>query len=187
MAVLTCKMTRWVAFWGALMLVACNASSPTNVPDNASRPVIVTAPIQRQAVPIVTVPPPSQAAQASANVPLPALDARQVARGNQLYAQHCVTCHGAQLQGQPNWATPTVGVVLAPPLNDAGHAWDHSDAELRRAILRGSVGKDPAGNPFMPAFADKLQSDELEAVIVFLKSTWNTQHRVRQLMLSQPR
>ena len=118
---------------------------------------------------------------------MPALDARQVARGNQLYAQHCVTCHGAQLQGQPNWATPTVGVVLAPPLNDAGHAWDHSDAELRRAILRGSVGKDPAGNPFMPAFADKLQSDELEAVIVFLKSTWNTQHRVRQLMLSQPR
>lgn len=151
------------------ILAACGAATPSPTPP-------------RQNMPIVT-----PASVATANVPLPPLDARQVARGNQLYAQHCATCHGAQLQGQPNWATPTVGGVLAPPLNDAGHAWDHSDADLRRAILRGSVGKDNAGNQFMPAFVDKLQTDEVEALIVFLKSTWNTQHRVRQLMLSQPR
>ncbi|MCW1967980.1 MAG: cytochrome c [Anaerolineae bacterium] len=151
------------------LLAACGAATPSPTPP-------------RQTVPIVTPVP-----VATASVPLPPLDVRQVSRGNQLYALHCATCHGAQLQGQPNWATPTVNVVLAPPLNDAGHAWDHSDAELRRSILRGSVGKDAAGNQFMPAFVDKLRMDEVEALLVFMKSTWNTQHRVRQLMLSQPR
>ena len=30
-------------------------------------------------------------------------DARQVARGKPLYDTHCASCHGARLEGQPDW------------------------------------------------------------------------------------
>lgn len=30
-------------------------------------------------------------------------DARLVAHGKQVYADHCAACHGANLEGQPNW------------------------------------------------------------------------------------
>ena len=30
-------------------------------------------------------------------------DAQLVARGHAIYQAHCAACHGARLQGQPNW------------------------------------------------------------------------------------
>lgn len=36
----------------------------------------------------------------------PQPSAEQLARGGKLYAQHCAACHGAKLEGQPNWRQP---------------------------------------------------------------------------------
>ena len=37
-------------------------------------------------------------------------------RGAALYAQHCASCHGARLEGQPDWQTAGAdGVLPAPP------------------------------------------------------------------------
>ena len=37
--------------------------------------------------------------------------------GAKLYQQRCASCHGAELQGQPNWQRPNDdGTMPAPPL-----------------------------------------------------------------------
>ncbi|WP_366142133.1 c-type cytochrome, partial [uncultured Roseobacter sp.] len=33
------------------------------------------------------------------------LDDRDLESGKALYAEHCASCHGASLEGQPNWQT----------------------------------------------------------------------------------
>jgi len=35
--------------------------------------------------------------------PVPTPDPDRVARGAVLYAQHCAACHGANLEGAPDW------------------------------------------------------------------------------------
>ena len=37
--------------------------------------------------------------------PLPIINEEQIALGAQLYAQYCANCHGANLEGAPNWKT----------------------------------------------------------------------------------
>ena len=34
---------------------------------------------------------------------LPWDDPAEVARGAELYAENCASCHGAELEGEPNW------------------------------------------------------------------------------------
>ena len=33
-------------------------------------------------------------------------DLKLVARGKVIYAEHCASCHGTNLEGQPNWRHP---------------------------------------------------------------------------------
>ena len=46
-----------------------------------------------------------------------------VARGRVIYADHCASCHGANLEGQPNWRTRLAnGRLPAPPHDATGRA-----------------------------------------------------------------
>ena len=55
-------------------------------------------------------------------------DAAQVARGEALYAKHCASCHGANLEGQPDWKKRLAnGRLPAPPHDMTGHTWHHPD------------------------------------------------------------
>ena len=47
----------------------------------------------------------------------------QINLGKSLYVTHCASCHGDNLQGQPNWSTKKDkdGHNLSPPLNGTGH------------------------------------------------------------------
>ncbi len=58
-------------------------------------------------------------------------DAAKVSLGAKVYAQHCALCHGANLEGQPNWrqALPN-GRLPAPPHDESGHTWHHPDDVL---------------------------------------------------------
>jgi mono/diheme cytochrome c family protein len=100
-------------------------------------------------------------------------DATAVARGRAVYAANCVSCHGANLEGQPNWQQPLAdGSYPAPPHDVSGHTWQHSDTEL---FVMVRDGDDPdKNNPisFMPPFGKTLGEGDVLDVLAYIKSTW---------------
>jgi mono/diheme cytochrome c family protein len=105
---------------------------------------------------------------------LPHGDARVTARGAALYAAHCAACHGAALEGAPDWKQPGPdGLMPAPPHDASGHTWHHPDAQLF-VMTRDGVAALVGGGyeSGMPGFADVLTDDEIIAVLAFIKSTW---------------
>ena len=101
-----------------------------------------------------------------------------VARGTVLYAQHCAACHGAKLEGQPNWrARLPNGRMPAPPHDDGGHTWHHPDQVLFGITKYGLVPPyaPPGYASDMPAFADKLSDEEIRAVLAYIASHWSAE------------
>lgn len=110
-------------------------------------------------------------------------DAKQVAMGERIYAARCAACHGANLEGQPNWRTRKPdGRLPAPPHDATGHTWHHPDAHLFR-LTRDGLKPPLAPEGYqsdMPAFAGVLSDSEIWAVIAFIKSKWPPQIQARQ-------
>jgi len=113
-------------------------------------------------------------------------DREQVARGEGLYRQHCASCHGAQLEGQPDWRRRLPnGRLPAPPHDASGHTWHHPD-ELLVAITREGMKPPwaPAGyHSDMPAFAGVLGDDDVRAVLAYIQSTWPEEVRERRTQM----
>lgn len=107
--------------------------------------------------------------------------AAQVEFGRRLYADHCASCHGAALEGEPNWQDPRPdGLMPAPPHDATGHTWHHSDEELFRITKFGMAAVVPGYESVMPAFAGVLSDREIEAVLAYIKSTWPDRERTYQ-------
>ncbi|MFP4327583.1 MAG: c-type cytochrome [Paracoccaceae bacterium] len=114
------------------------------------------------------------------------LAAADPARGAVLYADHCAACHGAELEGQPDWRRPGPdGLLPAPPHDASGHTWHHGDRLLfdytrlgGQAALeaRGVTGFDSG----MPAFGGVLSDAEIRDILAFIKSTWPEELRAIQ-------
>lgn len=119
--------------------------------------------------------------------PLPTLDLALVMKGKEVYQANCATCHGANAEGAPNWATPEPdGLFPAPPHNDAGHTWHHPDRVLYEAIHDGMGDPLKPGSPLrMPTFKDKLNDEEIRALIEYFKSLWTEDHRHWQWEVTQ--
>lgn len=106
-------------------------------------------------------------------------------RGATLYAAHCATCHGARLEGQPDWQSAEVdGVLPAPPHDASGHTWHHDDALLTDYIRRG--GQAVLGDmgvrmkSGMPGFGETLSDGDIAAILAFIKSRWTARTRAMQ-------
>ncbi|MDH4093361.1 MAG: c-type cytochrome [Betaproteobacteria bacterium] len=109
-------------------------------------------------------------------------DAARVALGERVYLQHCASCHGARLEGQPDWRRRLAnGRLPAPPHDESGHTWHHPDAMNFAMTKHGLVPPHAPPNyeSDMPAFADKLSDDEIWSVLAFIKSRW-TSREVRE-------
>lgn len=110
-------------------------------------------------------------------------NADQVVQGRVVYAQHCASCHGDGLQGQPNWRIRNAdGKLPAPPHDDTGHTWHHADEQLFR-ITKGGVRPPLAPEGYesdMPSFAGVLTDEEIWAILSFIKSTWSEKSRAYQ-------
>ena len=117
--------------------------------------------------------------------PVPILNAARVAQGGSVYAQHCAQCHGAKLEGAPDWKQPlTDGSLSPPPHDDSGHTWHHPDSLLMSIV---SNGGDQAYHSKMPAFKEKLTWNEMTAVLKFIKSKWSKDQREYQWWMTATR
>ena len=94
--------------------------------------------------------------------------------GKAIYAENCASCHGVVLEGQANWRQRDIeGYLPAPPHDERGHTWHHSDSYLFLMTKYGieeMIGKSYPNN--MPVFEDKLTDDEIIAALSYIKSTW---------------
>lgn len=117
--------------------------------------------------------------------PLPTLDAQTVAEGQAIYAQYCAACHGANLEGAPNWRVPLEdGTLPPPPHNSDGHTWHHTDALLHQIVSQGSG---PSYNGTMPAFGETLTEAQIWAALNFIKSKWGKDEREFQWWMTVTR
>ncbi|MCL4674859.1 MAG: c-type cytochrome, partial [Pararhodobacter sp.] len=103
-----------------------------------------------------------------------------IKEGHALYEVHCAACHGAELEGQPDWKTPLPsGRLPAPPHDASGHTWHHPDDVLFRIVKDGTAAIVGGGyESDMPGFADVLSDAEARAVLTYIKSTWPERERV---------
>ena len=107
-------------------------------------------------------------------------DATLTERGRQVYLAHCAACHGAELQGQPDWRTRGAdGSLPAPPHDASGHTWHHPDELLFRMTKYG-VGRAAGLEGYesaMPAYEGLLDDEEIVAVLSWIKSQWPAEVR----------
>lgn len=77
---------------------------------------------------------------------------------NELYAQNCARCHGADGRGE----TELGRTFDVPNIADARWQSKHSDAKISKKIARGGGG--------MPAFAKKLTAKETALLVTYLRT-----------------
>jgi mono/diheme cytochrome c family protein len=115
-------------------------------------------------------------------------DPRQVALGEVVYRENCASCHGAKLEGQPDWRIRKPdGRLPAPPHDETGHTWHHPDDQLFPIT---KLGLKPPLAPEgyesdMPVFGPILTDEQIWAVLAFIKSRWPEKIRTRQNILNQ--
>ena len=106
------------------------------------------------------------------------LDNRDLALGETLYQDHCASCHGQDLEGQPDWRSADEnGVLPAPPHDETGHTWHHSNAQLFDYTQLGGAeiarrfGLDTFASG-MPGFGESLSDDDIWSVLAFIRNSW---------------
>lgn len=127
------------------------------------------------------------AAAASVEIMGRVADAEMVDLGRRVYAESCASCHGAELEGQPHWKRRLEnGRMPAPPHDETGHTWHHSDADLFRLTKEGVaavVGGDYESD--MPIFGGILTDEEILAALAYIKSTWPARARAYQAEITR--
>ncbi len=103
-------------------------------------------------------------------------DRRVLALGKTLYADSCASCHGLELEGQvEDWRSPGPdGLMPAPPHDETGHTWHHTDQILFEITKYGIVAAANLKNytSAMPVYEGVLTDAEIIAVLSYIKSTW---------------
>ncbi|MEZ0308139.1 MAG: cytochrome c [Ramlibacter sp.] len=112
-----------------------------------------------------------------------------LAQGKKVYDAQCAACHGAQLQGQPNWRErDATGRLPAPPHDASGHTWHHSDEVLfnitKFGVAKSANLKDY--NTAMPVYENVLTDAEIVAVLSFIKANWPPAIRQKHDEVNKP-
>lgn len=106
------------------------------------------------------------------------LAGRDLTNGQVQYGNQCASCHGADLEGQPDWRSPDEnGVLPAPPHDETGHTWHHDNQLLfeytrlggEEALAARGVMGFASG---MPGFGDALADEDIWDILAYIRSTW---------------
>lgn len=108
-------------------------------------------------------------------------DREKVALGARLYAEHCAACHGANLEGQPDWRQRRPdGRLPAPPHDASGHTWHHPAGQLFALTKQGPAALVGGGyQSDMPAYEGMLSDADIWAVLSYIKSRWPSEIQAR--------
>lgn len=109
-------------------------------------------------------------------------DPEIVALGLQIYTENCASCHGTNLEGQPDWRSPGAnGRLPAPPHDESGHTWHHTDDVLFGLTKYGTAKFAGLDNyeTDMPVYEDILSDSEIVAVLSYIKARWPREIRDR--------
>jgi len=116
-------------------------------------------------------------------------DTAVLVQGKRVYEAHCAACHGAKLEGQPNWRLrDAAGRLPAPPHDASGHTWHHPDEVLFR-ITKFGVAKAANLKDYdsaMPAYEKVLTDEEIVAVLSFIKAHWPPDIRAKHDEVNKP-
>jgi mono/diheme cytochrome c family protein len=108
-------------------------------------------------------------------------DPAQVSLGTTVYTENCASCHGANLEGQPDWRIrKSDGRLPAPPHDETGHTWHHPDEQLFEITKSGVAVIVPGYESDMPAFESVLSDEEIWAVLSYIGSTWSPEIKRRR-------
>lgn len=102
-------------------------------------------------------------------------DPQMVARGQEIYAAECASCHGIDRKGQEGWEKKSPeGLPLAPPHDGSGHTWQHPDHALIELTKFGTseVACRTLDSDAMPEFQETLNDEQVIAVLSFIKAQW---------------
>ena len=112
-------------------------------------------------------------------------DQEVVNQGKKVYQTHCAVCHGINLKGQQGWnKIDAKNNILAPPHDETGHTWHHSDEELFFLTKYGGSGK-AGGISAMPGYEQILSDKEIISVLSYIKSTWPIDIRLRHDQINE--
>jgi mono/diheme cytochrome c family protein len=114
-------------------------------------------------------------------------DQSDITQGQAIYTQYCAACHGIDGQGQFPEAPlepDSTGRIGAPPHNETGHSWHHSDVLLIRYVTEGGFS-DPARFYIMPPFGAILTEEQILQVIAYIKTLWTDEQRASQRQLTE--
>jgi mono/diheme cytochrome c family protein len=120
------------------------------------------------------------------------LKGRDIAAGAALYATHCAACHGSDLEGAPDWQIRGPdGVFPAPPHDETGHTWHHSNEQLfeytklggQALVARMGLTNFTSG---MPGFGGVLSDDQIWQVLAFIASNWPEEQAAIQAARNPP-
>lgn len=104
----------------------------------------------------------------------PALDEDLIAQGKAVYERDCKVCHGDAKTGAG--ATEN-----SPPHGRTGHTWHHADGHLK-AIILGTMEYE---GKTMPSFEGQITDEELDAVLEYIKTGWDSEQRAWQAEASR--
>jgi mono/diheme cytochrome c family protein len=150
-----------------VLIAGCGESKPpVAAPAPAAAPDTPSAGLTP---PAVEPAPPVAAPAEPKNLAARKLDPEKIKRGEAVYRANCANCHGPNGEATPGWRNPGAdGRYPPPPLDGSAHAWHHSTETLERMIRVGS----PADIGGMPAWDGKLTNQQIDDVIVWIKSLW---------------
>lgn len=120
------------------------------------------------------------------------LEDRNLSAGQILYTNNCASCHGAKLEGQPNWQSRNSdGILPAPPHDATGHTWHHDNELLFEYTKLGGKGALAARgitdfNSGMPAFDGVVSDEDIWDILAFIKSTWPEREQDAQASRNPP-
>lgn len=101
-----------------------------------------------------------------------------LSRGQQLYEENCLSCHGGESGGEISDSPP--------PHNQNGHTWHHPDCQLTEITLRGPAAWGGTPGPgSMPAFEGQLTEDDVATILAYIKTWWTDEQRAHQDEITQ--